>query len=375
MKIIFFLLLFIVLSFRANAQDANEIYRGFNIDANKIAQSDLVDLAKTGANLIRLNFNNLPLVENSPPYKINQDSINKLNLILDWCQDLDIKVIIDPHYLPGMKSRITASPEDLIWTDFKYHDLIINFWDKLSLLLGSRGGVIFAYDLFNEPNYPNNFKKNQPSDWNFLSKRLVSTIRTHDKSHYIIIEPADKILIKSSFFPFETGKYTIPNITHAKKWEHSMKPIEDVELPDDSKLIVSPHIYLPLSFTHQGVFSNFSKSFEYPGLIDGVYWNKDYLRNALAPVRSYQKRNNIPILIGEFSASRWTGDSGNRYLKDLIDIFEENGWSWTYHAYRSAEVWDPEMSNYDRADQTRYITTPRLKMLEKYLSKNNLSSK
>ena len=49
----------------------------------------------------------------------------------------------------------------------------------------------------------------------------------------------------------------------------------------------------------------------------------------------------IHIYVGEFSAIRWAPGADN-YLRDCIDIFEEYGWDWTYHAYREWDVWSVE---------------------------------
>jgi hypothetical protein len=74
----------------------------------------------------------------------------------------------------------------------------------------------------------------------------------------------------------------------------------------------------------------------------------------------------VPIYVGEFSAARWTGDSGNRYLEHCLEFFEEYGWSWTYHSWREWHGWNAEMNNYDMDDQTQYDTTPRLELLKRY---------
>ena len=46
----------------------------------------------------------------------------------------------------------------------------------------------------------------------------------------------------------------------------------------------------------------------------------------------------IPIFVGEFSCPRWTGNDGNRYLQDVIQIAEENDWSWAYHSFRESHI-------------------------------------
>jgi hypothetical protein len=88
-------------------------------------------------------------------------------------------------------------------------------------------------------------------------------------------------------------------------------------------------MYLPHAFTHQGVHGP-GKAYRYPGEIDGKRWDKAQLEAALRPVVEFQRKYNVHIYIGEFSAIRWApDDSACRYLADLIDIFEAHAWDWS----------------------------------------------
>ena len=355
MRIILFMTMVVIsqlfaLSY-ASAIEVIPAYRGFNVDANKVSKNDIDDLAKSGANIVRVNFNNLPMVDSTPPYAINSASLDKLDLILDWCEKAKVRVIVDPHTYPGSNLDVTTMPDDPLWSDFTFHDRIVSFWDKLSRRYKNRGRVIWGYDLLNEPNVPDLAVKGGPADWNLLAAKIVFAIRAHDKSRYLIVEPMGKKLVSGI-------------------WVNNIDGLDHLELPKDSRLVVSPHMYLPFKFTHQGVFSYLNKSYSYPDVIDGVTWNKETLRKVLEPVVRFQRKNNVPILVGEFSAVRWLGDSGNNYLRDLIEIYEENGWGWMYHSFRAASVWDAEMSNDKADDETRHPITKRMEMLREYLSKN-----
>ena len=104
-------------------------------------------------------------------------------------------------------------------------------------------------------------------------------------------------------------------------------------------MIYQVHMYVPGEFTHQGVYGS-STGVRYPGKIGATEWNKEQLRKVLQPVREFQLAYNVHIYVGEFSAIRWApGDSAYRYLKDCIELFEEYGWDWTYHAYREWDGW------------------------------------
>ena len=92
------------------------------------------------------------------------------------------------------------------------------------------------------------------------------------------------------------------------------------------------------------------------------------LRKSLEPVREFQQRYQVPILVGEFGVARWAPGS-DQYLTDCIDLFEEYGWDWCYHAYREWSGWSAELSS-DPNDTKQYETTPRKELLIKRMSKN-----
>ena len=113
----------------------------------------------------------------------------------------------------------------------------------------------------------------------------------------------------------------------------------------------------------------------YPGMIAGKLWDEAALRRVLEPVRNWQRDCGVQIYIGEFSAIRWAPDnSAYRYLKDCINLFEEFGWDWSYHAFREWNGWSVEHGP-DKEDAAPSKTpTDREKLLRDWYGKN-LTSK
>ena len=95
------------------------------------------------------------------------------------------------------------------------------------------------------------------------------------------------------------------------------------------------------------------------------------LEAALQPVIDFQRAHNVHIYIGEFSAIRWApGDSACRYLRDVIEIFEEHGWDWSYHAFREWNGWSVEHGP-DRNDaHPTAQPTDRQLLLREWFGKN-----
>ena len=95
----------------------------------------------------------------------------------------------------------------------------------------------------------------------------------------------------------------------------------------------------------------------------------------MAPAIDFQREFNVQIYVGEFSAIRWApGDSAYVYLRDLIDLFEEYGWDWSYHAYREWDGWSvehgPDQQNRKPTDKP----TKRKELLLKWFVQNEKSS-
>lgn len=65
--------------------------------------------------------------------------------------------------------------------------------------------------------------------------------------------------------------------------------------------------------------------------------NKAYMANSIVNATKYPRDNNFPIYYGELGAGRpcFENDKGgDRWTKDVMDIFDSLGYSFTYHAYR-----------------------------------------
>ncbi len=161
--------------------------------------------------------------------------------------------------------------------------------------------VIWGFDLANEP--VEEELGDGCDDWQSLATRAARAIRAVNSRQAIIVEPS----------PWGSAA-SIRNLDPL--------PVEGV--------VYSVHMYEPSAFTHQGIHGN-AAGVRYPGLIGKVQQDKATLRAVLQPVRDFQRRHNVHIYVGEFSAIRWAPGAVD-YLRDCIELFEEYGWDWTCHA-------------------------------------------
>ena len=248
--------------------------------------------------------------------------------ILPLARRYNIKLALDLHY-GGRKLTQLLSNE--LTSDSTNLELLEKTWRKLAAHY--RGNeMIYGYDLLNEPK-PEDPTKNP---WPEMAQRLVEVIREVDPDTPIIVE----------WF------LTLPFPVSGKN------------------LIYSFHFYSPGEYTHNQVSSVHSATnWRYPGVINGLWWDKEQMREKFRPYIEFQKKHGVRMFIGEFSVVAWA-PGGAQYLQDCVDLFEEYGWDWTYHAFREWSGWSVEHAGKSRKDNRRVGDTDRKQVLLKAFEKN-----
>ena len=215
-----------------------------------------------------------------------------------------MKVVLDLHEAPGRKTEFN---EMRMLHDPTIAAHFVETWRRIAARFKGREGI-YGYDLINEPMQTG--EAAPECDFWTLQKRAAEAIREIDPDIPIIVE------CNGQDSPWAYGCFSPLDMTN---------------------IIYQVHMYLPLAYTHQGVMWKQGDSYRpYPDEAKG--WNKDYLRAGLRPVREFQLRHGAKIYCGEFSAVAWA-PGADQYLRDCIDIFEEYGWDWSYHAFREWEGW------------------------------------
>ena len=298
---------------------------GVNVDQN-LDEAGYRDIYALGFRYVRLSFPRKPLVSTSPPYEMDPVSVSILEKNITFARAAGIRILVDPHYFPGMSGRYSMKPTDQIWGDPVFEDALVRFWSSFSKRFSETDDVFFAYDLLNEPSPPQYVKgRDRCSYLEALYGRIIAAIRENDPSRLLVVQ-----------FPMAlgpTGKST-NQMDGARcfanaKWDN---------------VAYSFHMYDPGQFTHQGV-----AGFPYPISLykkDGRDSVVKYLRKRLDVVRAWQDRNGSPVFVGEFGASIYSGAEGDQYIRDLLMLFDEYGWGWFFHSFREADVWNPEMPSF-----------------------------
>ncbi len=230
--------------------------------------------------------------------------LDNLENVLRWADARGMAICIDLHSPPGGKR-----PGDRAMNMFfeeKYADAFVETWKRIATRFKGKPAV-YGYDLVNEPHQ----KTPAPTNYWEIQRRAAEAVRA--------IDPDTPIIVES-------------NLSDGPSAFRYLSPLAM------DNVIYQVHCYRPGDFTHQGIRGN-PIGAVWPDPAKGR--DPDYLRRTLQPVRDFQLRHKARIYVGEFSAASYAVGAEN-YLRDCIDLFEEYGWDWTYHAFREADVWNVE---------------------------------
>ena len=289
--------------------------RGCMLPDRATTEDDIATLAAWGATLARFqimrNWTAVDDCQDLEEYAQWIDSrLDNLESVLRWAGARGMKIVVDLHSPPGGKRQ---RPREMnMLHDDKYADAFVETWRRIAARFAGNG-AIYGYDLVNEPAQ---WGAARNSYWE-LQRRAAEAIRE--------IDPETPIVVAS-------------NMADSPSAFLYLSPLAM------DNVIYQIHVYAPGRFTHQGVGGGMERKadgsqYKWPDPEMG--WGVDYLRRILEPVRAFQKKHRARIYVGEFSAIAWA-PGADRYLRDCIDLFEEFGWDWTYHAFREWPAWSVE---------------------------------
>ena len=286
--------------------------RGVMLPAGKCKEDDFRTLRDWGATLVRYQMcrnwskdnDNRDLVEYDRWLDAKLDHLDRE--VLPWAERYGLDVVVDLHVAPGGR----ANSDMNMFYDKTFGDHFVACWQRIARRFRGRGHI-YGYDLINEPNQQ--FSGVEDGDWWNLQRRAAEAVRA--------IDPAVTIIVES-------------NGWDSPQAFAYMRPLRM------TNVVYQAHMYLPMAFTHQGVKGKRQWTpTKYPDPEKG--WDREFLRKRLADVRKFQLDHGARIYIGEFSAIAWA-KGADAYLRDVIAIFEEYGWDWSYHAFREWPGWSVE---------------------------------
>ena len=272
-----------------------------------------------------------------------QSALKQLDAALPLCEKYGLRVVVDLHSPPGghRLSGGYAGSDHGLFTDAACQRKFVEVWQHMARRYKD-SKAIWGYDLANEP--VEAAAGEELADWQDLAEQAAKAIRAIDPDACDHRRAAG---VGQS--PGAAGASAAGSFRTSSTASTCTCP-----MPSRTRAFIGS-----------------GKAYRYPGEIDGKRWDKAQLEAALKPVVEFQRKYNVHIYIGEFSAIRWAPDgSACRYLKDLIDIFEAHGWDWSYHAFREWDGWSvehgPDPKDHGRAKSP----TDREQLLRSWFAQN-----
>lgn len=335
-------------------------WRGVSLQSEKSDYKDVSYLKMQKINFIRIQLK-VPVrakKEKTSPQVAFKKELNWAEEILNACKQHNITALIAfNHLVFDPEDKVTDKTEQF-WNTQKYLDSTYKYVDFIAEKFKSRGEELSGYEVISEPAIAGNGLTGgkRPEQIEDFFKTILKTIRKYDLTRYFLLTP---------------GPWGRPS---------SYEDFKGFNIKD-SRIIYGAHMYMPHEFTHQGVHGR-SKGIAYPGRVNRVLWDKNQVRQSFADLKKFEKDHNVLIYVGEFSAARWS-KGRDQYLKDVVDVMEEYGFSWTYFTYKSGiNAWDPfyEVINLKEDPKNwkvNYIGegTSTWLLLKNYFQKNNFTIK
>ena len=275
-----------------------------------ITDQDFTQIKKLGFNCVRLPFNHRLLEE--------PDGLEYLQGVVKRIGRAGLQVILDMHAVPGAQNpdwHSDSEGEAVFWQDKKCQEKYFGLWKKLAQTFKDNAAVA-GYDIMNEP------VTKEIKLLTEVFQRVVEIIRREGARQTIFLE--------------------------GHEWGSNIEFIQNIK---GDNLAISIHFYQPFNFTF-----NWLPADKYPD----ECWTKEKLRSMLKNYADFAKQFNLPVFVGEFGVASRCPACGHefKWVEDVLAIFNEFGWHWTYWTYKSVQGMKFPDGLYQLSDTSGIIGTP-----------------
>ncbi|MFN3818786.1 glycoside hydrolase family 5 protein [Blastomonas sp.] len=303
--------------------------RGLNLELSpgSLVPGIARELAGWGVNTVRVNFSTDLAAGTAPdkrivrpgrtdplaPYRTN---LAMLKAFTAECAALGVGVMLSAS---GIYGRDTVNLDDSSGASFRagVGNSLMQFWPAIARELRD-DPAIFAYDVFNEPNYTFRREADGAVWYEQLMPEAIRRIRAVNKSIWLAVMP----------WPWGfASRYT------------------SMPLIDDPAILYTFHNYTPHNYTHQGL-GTAPRGVRYPGDISEYdteaprRWDRAALAASMQPAFDFARRHGVRMMASEFGVTRWA-PGRDRWVADMLSIFEENNADWLFHTYNTWNGWNP----------------------------------
>jgi endo-1,4-beta-mannosidase len=315
--------------------DSREIFlRGINFSpplTSKPDENDYKNVTNINMNAVRLHLSDRYFDDTSAKNESKKSVWEWLDEHIKLAKKYDIFLILQLSDIEGAQFvPVKGVPYDYrIWEDKKLQKKFISFWKEISKRYKDEPQIA-GYGLFLEP-----VCSKTADQWKNLADETIKQIRQYDRNHVIFVEriygehkkrrevaqielPVDKAFflvnddnVVYEFYFFERDEYT----HQFAPWRPEPEIKKSRAYPDNEYEI----IYLEENGT--------KKSFPF---------NKKYLEFYLQKQLEFGKKHKVPMSVWGFGALKTCFQDtrgGLTWLKDVIELFNENKLHWTFYVY------------------------------------------
>jgi hypothetical protein len=296
-------------------------WKGVSVQSGKSDYKDIQILKEAGVNFVRIQLKPCKRTDNGKisPTDAFYNELIWTDKILDECKKQNITAMIAYNLFVLDPNNSVDDKSAEFWQGNKYLDSAYAQIEIICKRYKNRGNELSAYEFMSEPAIGGDelsSASNPPRLEEFFINAL-KIIRKYDNVRYFLLTP---------------GPYGKPL---------NYNGFKGFNIKDD-KLIYGAHQYLPQQYTHQGIKKR-PRGINYPGMIAGKNWDKNALIKSFNSLKSFELKTGYPIFIGEFQSVRWAPNC-NQWVKDVIEIMNQNKWGWAYFAYQpDFDFWNPYM--------------------------------
>jgi aryl-phospho-beta-D-glucosidase BglC (GH1 family) len=264
-----------------------------------ITEEDFANIARMGARVVRVPFNHR-LIE-PRPYQYSRTGLGYLRKVFQWADRHKLKIILDLHAAAGSQNfdwhGDNTTGKALLWEKDYYRKRTYALWELVAGTFKDEP-ALYAYDVLNEPV----LGEKKPSVLIDFYARLIKRIRAVDPSTLIYLEGS-----------------------------HWSQKIDFLKHFVCNNIGISIHYYQPINYT-----ANFTPLTRYPGRMEGALWNKNTVKQSIAPYAAFARKHKARIFVGEFGLN-WRGGAFGElsWLKDVLGEFDRHGFDYTYWTYKA----------------------------------------
>ena len=84
------------------------------------------------------------------------------------------------------------------------------------------------------------------------------------------------------------------------------------------------------------------------------------------------RKNKVRIYISEFGVARWAPNA-ERYIRESLEVYEEFGWDWSFHALHENAIWSPDYEPRYLESVLAKEPTPIGLVLREFFSRNRVA--